>query len=135
MPVNALLLALVAELRAEDVPDPLNQRFTLAALWADHGTPRRGGRAAGDRPGPRRAGAPRAVGAGAARLVRRPPLAVPRAVRDPAQRPDDRRDHGALPAPDAPLRRTVPPRPTPRRARWGEERPAGGCRRGMESAR
>jgi hypothetical protein len=35
MPVNALLLALVAELRAEDVPDPLNQRFTLAALWAD----------------------------------------------------------------------------------------------------
>ena len=35
MTINALLLAFVAELRAEDVPDPLNQRFTLAALWAD----------------------------------------------------------------------------------------------------
>ncbi len=35
MSVNALLLALVAELRAEDVPDPLNERFTLAAIWAD----------------------------------------------------------------------------------------------------
>jgi len=33
--INALLLALVAELRAEDVPDPLNERFTLAALWDD----------------------------------------------------------------------------------------------------
>ncbi len=32
MPVNALLLTLVAELRAESVPDPLNERFTLAAV-------------------------------------------------------------------------------------------------------
>lgn len=35
MPVNALLLALVAELRAEDVPDVLSTRITLAAVWAD----------------------------------------------------------------------------------------------------
>ncbi len=35
MTINALLLALVAELRAEGVPDPLNERFTLAAVWAD----------------------------------------------------------------------------------------------------
>ncbi len=35
MSVNALLLALVAELRDEGVPNPLNERFTLAAIWAD----------------------------------------------------------------------------------------------------
>ncbi len=35
MSVNALLLALVAELRAEDVPGPLSTPFTLAALWDD----------------------------------------------------------------------------------------------------
>jgi len=35
MSVNTLLLALVAELRAEDVPDPLSTPFTLAALWDD----------------------------------------------------------------------------------------------------
>jgi len=33
--VNALMLALVAELHAEDVTAPLDERFTLAAIWAD----------------------------------------------------------------------------------------------------
>ncbi len=33
--VNALMLALVAELHTEDVPAPLDERFTLAAVWAD----------------------------------------------------------------------------------------------------
>ena len=33
--VNALLRQLLAELQAEQIPDPLAQSFTLAALWLD----------------------------------------------------------------------------------------------------
>ena len=34
-PVNALLGALLAELEAEEIPAPLRQPLTLAAVWAD----------------------------------------------------------------------------------------------------
>jgi len=33
--VNTLMLALVAELHTEGIPDPLSTRLTLAALWDD----------------------------------------------------------------------------------------------------
>ena len=33
--INQLMAALVAELAADEIPQPLAQRFTLAAIWAD----------------------------------------------------------------------------------------------------
>ena len=33
--INQLMSALVAELAAEEIPQPLSQRFTLAAIWQD----------------------------------------------------------------------------------------------------
>lgn len=33
--INAILARLVAELRAEGVPDPLGERFNLSSLWSD----------------------------------------------------------------------------------------------------
>ncbi len=35
VPINALMQALLAELVADDVPDPLAQPFTLGAIWDD----------------------------------------------------------------------------------------------------
>lgn len=35
MTINDCMAALVAELEAGEVPAPLTQEFTLAALWAD----------------------------------------------------------------------------------------------------
>ena len=35
MTINDALAALVADLTADDVPDPLHQEFTLAAVWYD----------------------------------------------------------------------------------------------------
>ena len=35
MSINDALTALVDDLAAGDVPDPLQQRFTLAAIWYD----------------------------------------------------------------------------------------------------
>ncbi len=35
MNLNALMAALVAELSADEIPQPLSQRFTLAAVWQD----------------------------------------------------------------------------------------------------
>ena len=35
MTINDALAALVADLTAGDVPDPLHQEFTLAAVWYD----------------------------------------------------------------------------------------------------
>jgi hypothetical protein len=35
MSLNALMAALVAELAADEIPQPLSQRFTLAAVWQD----------------------------------------------------------------------------------------------------
>jgi len=35
MNLNTLMRALVAELTADDVPAPLTQSFTLAAVWQD----------------------------------------------------------------------------------------------------
>lgn len=35
MPLHSLIVALLAELTANDIPDPLAQRFTLAATVAD----------------------------------------------------------------------------------------------------
>jgi len=35
MTINALMATLVAELAADEIPQPLAQRFTLAAIWAD----------------------------------------------------------------------------------------------------
>ncbi len=35
MTLNALMIALVAELADGDVPAPLSTRFTLAAVWQD----------------------------------------------------------------------------------------------------
>jgi hypothetical protein len=35
MTINAILAALVAEMQADEVIDPLAQRFTLAGVWAD----------------------------------------------------------------------------------------------------
>jgi len=33
--INQLMAALYAELAAEEIPQPLAQRFTLATVWAD----------------------------------------------------------------------------------------------------
>lgn len=35
MIINALMALLVAELRADDIPDPLLQEFPLYAVWSD----------------------------------------------------------------------------------------------------
>ncbi len=35
MTINDLMAALVAELTADEIPAPLSQRFTLAAIWQD----------------------------------------------------------------------------------------------------
>ena len=35
MSINELMAALVAELEANEIPDPLAERFTLANVWAD----------------------------------------------------------------------------------------------------
>jgi hypothetical protein len=35
MTINAAMTLLVAELEAGEVPQPLSQRFTLAAVWQD----------------------------------------------------------------------------------------------------
>ncbi len=35
MTINALMAALVAELEDGEIPQPLSQRFTLAAIWQD----------------------------------------------------------------------------------------------------
>jgi len=33
--INQMMAALVAELTADEIPQPLAQRFTLAAVWQD----------------------------------------------------------------------------------------------------
>lgn len=35
MTINALMVALVAELTENEIPAPLSKRFTLAMVWAD----------------------------------------------------------------------------------------------------
>ncbi len=35
MTINELMAALVAELAADEIPQPLAQRFTLANVWSD----------------------------------------------------------------------------------------------------
>ncbi len=35
MTINEAMILLVAELAADDIPQPLSQRFTLAAIWQD----------------------------------------------------------------------------------------------------
>lgn len=33
--INQMMAALVAELAADEIPQPLSQRFSLAAIWQD----------------------------------------------------------------------------------------------------